>query len=153
MKLYKHSSTPSILISAPKIWQSELTLKVLILTGIKFHEFCEFGPNSQNYVPVKYWFHAVKFSQFFFLQLILYVWSLVRIIWDKLFKIGSSNICGRQPLKNLKGYGLLKQTISLQIFQRLSSTNFTWSILEQFVPYRPVNIFFHSYGRPMNALK
>ena len=48
---------------------------------------------------------------------------------------------------------MLKQTISLQIFQRLSSTNFTWSILEQLVPYRPVNIFFHSYGRPMNALK
>ena len=30
-------------------------------------------------------------------------------------------MCGRQPLKNLKGYGL-------------SSTNFTWSILEYFVP-------------------
>ena len=25
-------------------------------------------------------------------------------------------ICGRQPLKNLKGYGLLQQAISLQIF-------------------------------------
>ena len=35
-----------------------------------------------------------------------------------------SKICGR----------LLKQTISLQIFSRLSSTNFTWSILEYFVP-------------------
>ena len=48
-------------------------------------------------------------------------------------------ICGRQPLKNLNGqtYGLLKQTIPLQIFQRLSSTNFTWSILEYFVPYFP----------------
>ena len=28
-----------------------------------------------------------------------------------------------------------KQTISLQIFWRLSSTNFTWSTLEYFVPY------------------
>ena len=28
----------------------------------------------------------------------------------------------------------LKQAIFLQIFQRLSSTNFTWSILECFVP-------------------
>ena len=36
-------------------------------------------------------------------------------IWDKVFKNGPSKICGRQPLKNLK-YGLLKQTISLQIF-------------------------------------
>ena len=31
-------------------------------------------------------------------------------------KSGPSNICGRQPLKNLKGYGLLKQTVSVQIF-------------------------------------
>ena len=29
----------------------------------------------------------------------------------------------------------VKQTISLQILQRLSSTNFTWSILEYFAPY------------------
>ena len=25
--------------------------------------------------------------------------------WNKLFKSGPSKICGRQPLKNLKGYG------------------------------------------------
>ena len=29
-------------------------------------------------------------------------------IWDKVFKSGPSKICGRQRLKNLKGYGLLK---------------------------------------------
>ena len=29
-------------------------------------------------------------------------------MWDKLFKSGPSKICGKQPLKNLKGYGLLK---------------------------------------------
>ena len=29
-------------------------------------------------------------------------------IWDKLFKNGPSKICGRQPLKNLKGCGLPK---------------------------------------------
>ena len=28
-------------------------------------------------------------------------------IWDKVFKSGPSKICGRQPLKNVKGYGLL----------------------------------------------
>ena len=33
-------------------------------------------------------------------------------IWDKVFQNGPSKICGRQPLKN-----------------------FTWSILECFVPY------------------
>ena len=37
--------------------------------------------------------------------------SLGNIIWDKGFKNGLSKICERQPLKNLKGYGLLKQTI------------------------------------------
>ena len=30
------------------------------------------------------------------------------IIWDELFKNGPSKICGRQPLKNLKGQGLPK---------------------------------------------
>ena len=54
---------------------------------------------------------------------------LVRYMWDKVFKSGPSKICGRQPLKNLKWYSLLKQTIFLQI----SSTNFTWSTLEYFV--------------------
>ena len=31
-------------------------------------------------------------------------------IWDKVSKNGLSKICGRQPLKNLSGYGLLKDT-------------------------------------------
>ena len=43
----------------------------------------------------------------------------------KVFKNGLSKICGRQSLKNYKGYGLLRQTISLPVFQRLSCTNFT----------------------------
>ena len=37
------------------------------------------------------------------------------MIWDKVFKSGLSKFCGTQPLKKLKGYGKLKQTISLQI--------------------------------------
>ena len=36
--------------------------------------------------------------------------------WDQVLKSGLSDICGWQPLKNLKGYGLLKLAISLQIF-------------------------------------
>ena len=58
-----------------------------------------------------------------------------KYIRDKVFKNGPSKICRRQPLKNLKGYGLLNHTISLSSLQRLSSTNFTWSILEYFVLY------------------
>ena len=28
--------------------------------------------------------------------------------WDKVFESGPSKVCGRQPLKILRGYGLLK---------------------------------------------
>ena len=38
------------------------------------------------------------------------------MIWDKIFKNGLNKICGRHPSKNLNEYGLLKQTILLQIF-------------------------------------
>ena len=54
-------------------------------------------------------------------------------IGQKVFKNGPTITCGRQPSKNLKGYGLLKQAISHQIFYRLSSASFTWPILEYFV--------------------
>ena len=36
------------------------------------------------------------------------VYKFGTIIRDKVFKNGPSKICGRQPLKNLKGYGLLE---------------------------------------------
>ena len=58
-------------------------------------------------------------KRWFCLQLLcfgsVYSYFNKKIIWDKVFKTGPSKICGRQPLKKLKGYGLL-QTISLQIF-------------------------------------
>ena len=38
-------------------------------------------------------------------------------IWGNILKNGLSRIYGRQLLKNLKWYGLFKQTISLQIFK------------------------------------
>ena len=41
----------------------------------------------------------------------------------------------KTAFKKLMWYGLLRKTISLQMFERLSSTNFTWSILQYFVPY------------------
>ena len=36
--------------------------------------------------------------------------------WDKVLKNVPSKICGKQPLKNVMGYGLLKGAISLEIF-------------------------------------
>ena len=38
------------------------------------------------------------------------------IVWHKVFKNGPNKICGRQPLKNLKGYGLFKQGSPKYIF-------------------------------------
>ena len=38
-------------------------------------------------------------------------------IWGKVLKNGRSKICGKQPLKYLKGYGLLKQNYSLKFFE------------------------------------
>ena len=63
----------------------------------------------------------------------LFCFYVVQNIGDKVFKNGPSKFFGRQPLKNLKGYGLPKTGHLLQIFKRLSSTNFTWSIIEYFV--------------------
>ena len=37
-------------------------------------------------------------------------------IWGKIFKTEPSKICGRQPLKKLKGHGLPQQIISQHIF-------------------------------------
>ena len=37
--------------------------------------------------------------------------------WDEVFKNRPSKISGQQHLKNMKWYGLLRQTISLQIFK------------------------------------
>ena len=36
--------------------------------------------------------------------------SMTRM-WDNVFKNGASKICGRQPLRNLNGYGLLNAYI------------------------------------------
>ena len=44
-------------------------------------------------------------------------------IWDKLFKNGPSKICGRQPLKNLKEYSLLKQGDLQKIVYVLASND------------------------------
>ena len=51
-------------------------------------------------------------------EAIIYYYSItyITVPLSKVFKGGLSNFCGRHPLKNLKGYGLLKQTRSLQDF-------------------------------------
>ena len=49
----------------------------------------------------------------------------VKFVEDSLYKISKDIVC-------------FKQTIPFQISQRLSSTNFTWFILEYFVSYKPI---------------
>ena len=61
--------------------------------------------------------------------------KVFKSILDKVLKNRPSKICGRQPLKILKEYRMLKQTILLYFFWWLSSTNFTRSILEYFVSF------------------
>ena len=67
-------------------------------------------------------------SESYKLQLVSVTTNFVTIFWDiyitwnwldiwvKVFKNGTSKICGRQPLKNMKWYGVLRQTVSLQVF-------------------------------------
>ena len=60
-----------------------------------FHSF--FMNIEKNFC--KYFEIISEFSKSFIFSLCS---ALGRIIWDKVFKNGPSNICGRQPFKNLK---------------------------------------------------
>ena len=91
-------------------------------------------------------FHFLSRKVYTMLLFFLYDWMLfllsVQYIWVKVFKNGPCKICGRQVLKKLKWYGLLRQTI-FEIFQRLSSTNFTCSILWYLHPYVDGHRYFY----------
>ena len=63
--------------------------------------------------------------------------------WNKVFKNGPNKICGKQPLKNLKG--IWSTFMPLQTFSRLSSTSFIWSILEYFDSSIPSNMIWHHF--------
>ena len=78
-------------------------LNAWLLSTACFH-FCHFPTGSVvQYNPSK---NILTFPKTF----------IQKYIRDKVFKNGLSKVCGRQPLKNLKKYGLVSQTISLQIF-------------------------------------
>ena len=52
--------------------------------------------------------------------------------WDIVFKSGPSKICGRQPSKNLKGYGMLKQILRPYFFNTLSQILLYKSVINGF---------------------
>ena len=45
-------------------------------------------------------------------------------IWDRVFKNEPSKICGRQPFKNLRCYGLLKHTSAFELSEQQCWINF-----------------------------
>ena len=63
--------------------------------------------------------------------------NIVQSVWEEECNISHIfTVLLGQAFKNLKGYDLFKEIISLHIFKRLSSTNFTWSIFEYFVSFK-----------------
>ena len=70
-------------------------------------------------------------------------------MWKKVFKNGPSKICGRQPLKNLKGYGLLKHVmLSFSIkFKKPFRACFG-----NFLPPKAQNINFSKMFQPVFSL-
>ena len=78
--------------------RSTIPQKQVIITGAiqKLHEYFSFQSKSRT----------------LFLKLALIAFEIYGFIWDKVFKNGPSKNCERKPLKNLKWYGLLKQTIT-----------------------------------------
>ena len=95
------------------------------------HTLSEYGtfcsPNTLKYEVVEYLRNNPHNAQGFPLDVfkhnlgmsIYKKWVIVeymKIKQDKVFKKGPSKIFGRQPLKYLNWYGLLKQIISRQIF-------------------------------------
>ena len=63
---------------------------------------------------------------------------MVVTIWDEVFKNAPSKIGGRQPFKIWRGMDCFSWPHPLDIFERLCSTSFTWSIFE----------YFHSFIAP-----
>ena len=61
--------------------------------------------------------------------------------WDKVFKSGPRKICGRQPLRNLKGYDLLKQIyftpFSSVCVVNSEQINVFWVVFGGFVRSKP----------------
>ena len=59
----------------------------------------------RNFKLVGLWTLKIGFA---YGQPILTAQAILNHIWGKVFKSRPSKICGRQPSKDLKGYGLLK---------------------------------------------
>ena len=74
--------------------------------------------------------------------------NIVQSVWEEECNISHIfTVLLGQAFKNLKGYDLFKEIISLHIFKRLSSTNFTWSIFEYFVSFKCCSVWWGAFHR------
>ena len=84
------------------------------LFKVWYHKCESRGKNCNNTRLVEHggcsiWYNEMQVSCLVSLFFLLFL----KHRWDKVVKNGSSKICGRQPLKNLKRYGLLRQRLLL----------------------------------------
>ena len=84
-------------------------------TGFKY-DFSIFKFQPKNSQIRRFWSQIKEFS-FSHKTLLLEKFEGFNFKWDTVFKNGPSKICGRQPLKKLKGYGLRKQNVPLKFFK------------------------------------
>ena len=64
------------------------------------------------------------------------VLNVISVIWDKVLKNGPSKICGSHPLKNLKGYDLLKLILLgpfLNNFSHLTDAGSEMTLMSNFL--------------------
>ena len=57
----------------------------------------------------------------------------MRLIWAKVFNNGPSKICGGHSLKNLEGYGLLKQFVPVKTLSWSKRYSLTVSAIYYFI--------------------
>ena len=77
------------------------------------HMFKMSGKNSKPYFSWRSWKFSIFKQKTWFLIKNKSLSKLRDNIWDKVFKNGPSKICGRQPIKNLKEYSLVRGLVCL----------------------------------------
>ena len=103
-------------------------------------------------LPDFYYFFQSGYSQF-----VYFLFVLTNVLINKTLNcVRQCWYCGRQlktciTITTIKD--CLSRTYSFKFFQRLSSTNFTWSILEYFVPFilKSFNLCVFSCNSPSNV--
>ena len=105
--------------SCALIWTSIYILQKTFHARTKLFKFSDAVFSSIYFIYIILYYFSF-FLNFIYIKFLVRTWLFVLLktdIWDKVFKNGPSKICGWQPFKILKGYGLFKQTISHKFFK------------------------------------